>query len=64
MVVTAGVPVNTGGSTVVVATNQSTMQAYNPGMPPAYCQQQPLAYGQQQPPAYGDKSGLVQNMAI
>ena len=56
MVVAAGAPVNAGGSTVVVASNQSTMHGYNPGMPPAY--------GYSQPPAYADKSSLVQNMAI
>ena len=55
MVVTAGVPVN-AGSTVVVASNQSTMHSYNPGVPPAY--------GHQQPPAYGDKNSLVQNAVI
>ena len=56
MVVTAGVPAVQSGSTVVVASNQSTVHGYPAAPPPSY--------GYPQPPAYGDKSGLVQNMAI
>lgn len=54
VVVTGGAPAVQAGSTVVVATNQSSMmQSGYPG-----------AYGYPQPPAYGDKQGLVPNMAI
>ena len=59
MVVTAGVPIHTGG-TVVVTSNQSSMMhsGYPGAMAPAYGHMHPPAYG------HGDKSGLVQNMAI
>ncbi|XP_028399525.1 uncharacterized protein LOC114522938 [Dendronephthya gigantea] len=61
VVVTTGVPVQSAGGTVVVATNQSSsvQHGYPGGMPPAYGYGQPT-----QPPAYGDKSGLINNMAI
>jgi hypothetical protein len=59
VVVTAGVPVHTGG-TVVVSSNQSSMMhsGYPGAVAPAYGHMHPPAYG------HGDKSGLVQNMAI
>ena len=68
MVVTPGMPLQTiGGGTVIVASNQGTMNAAypsGPAMSATYSQAPPRAYDINQLPTYGNNNDGFEKLAM